>query len=58
MIGHGVSLHIDGHHSDMIDGDIITGWAMLTGVGIATMAGIIIMAGTAGTIMLGVGDNK
>jgi hypothetical protein len=42
----------------MIDGDIITGWAMLTGVGIATMAGIIIMAGTAGTIMLGVGDNK
>jgi TPP-dependent pyruvate/acetoin dehydrogenase alpha subunit len=56
MIGHGVSLHIDGHHSDMIDGDIITGWAMLTGVGIATMAGIT-MAGMDIT-MTGTGDGE
>jgi hypothetical protein len=40
----------------MIDGDIITGWAMLTGVGIATMVGIT-MVGMDIT-MTGTGDGE
>jgi len=72
MIGLGVIqagilgvLLIDGHHLDMIDGDIIcitagtitdgditTGWAM------STMAGTTITAGMDITITIGVGETK
>jgi hypothetical protein len=58
MIGLGVIqagilgvLLIDGHHLDMIDGDIIIGWAM------SIMVGIVIMAGM-DTTMTGTGDGE
>jgi len=59
MTGFGVSLHIDGHHLDMTDGDIIAGWAMLigAGVGIVIMAGIITGVGMDIT-MTGTGDGE
>ena len=55
MTGFGVSHLIDGHHLDMTDGDIITGWAMLIGVG-TVMAGTV-MAGMDIT-MTGIGDGE
>jgi hypothetical protein len=58
MIGLGVIqagilgvLLIDGLYLDMIDGDIIIGWAM------STMVGIVIMAGM-DTTMTGTGDGE
>ena len=59
MTGFGVSLYIDGHHLDMIVGDITAGWAMLTGAGVGTvtMAGITTTAGMDIT-MIGTGDGE
>jgi hypothetical protein len=52
MTGFGVFLvHTDGLYLDMIDGDIIIGWAM------SIMVGIVIMAGM-DTTMTGTGDGE
>jgi len=48
MTGSGVLHLIDGHHLDMIDGDITIGWVIHT----MGTVGIIITDGTIGTIIL------